>query len=77
MPAMNLHGDFAGSEFRRYLFIEQARNYRGHHFALACGQRPVVLSQLANFAPLLTRYPVTIPESPSTSVVVSSSFVEP
>jgi hypothetical protein len=57
---MDLHGDFAGPEFRRYLFVEHARNHQGHHFARACGQLLVVLSQLANFAPRLTRYPVTI-----------------
>src|ERR1017187_1619534 len=39
MPAMDLHGDFAGSELKRNLLIEHARNYQSHDFALAWGQR--------------------------------------
>src|ERR1017187_3306659 len=61
MPAMDLHGDFAGSELKRNLLIEHARNYQSHDFALAWGERFVVLSQLAKFTVLLTRYPIAIP----------------
>src|SRR6266478_5802653 len=57
---MDLHGDFAGSELKSYLLIEQARNYQGHDFALACGQRLVALSQLAKLTLLLARHPVAI-----------------
>src|SRR5580658_5494999 len=57
---MDLHGDFAGSELKRYLLIEHARNHQSHNFALAWGERFVVLSQLAKFALLLTRYPIAI-----------------
>src|ERR1035437_8500167 len=60
MPAMDLEGDFAGSELKRALLIEHARNYQSHDFALAWGERFVVLSQLAKFALLLTRHPIAI-----------------
>src|SRR5277367_6304195 len=37
VPAMDLYGDFAGSEFKRYLLIKHARNNETHDFALARG----------------------------------------
>ena len=50
---MDLHGDFAGSEFRSYLFIKHARNHQDHNFALACGECFVAPSQSSKLALLL------------------------
>jgi len=33
--SMNLNGDFAGTEFRGNLLIEQSGNYQTHYFSLA------------------------------------------
>src|ERR1700688_622444 len=57
---MNLHGDFAGPEIRRYLFIEHPGNHQAHDLTLACGQRLVELSEFSNLSPLLACLPVTI-----------------
>src|SRR2546428_11664523 len=57
---MDLHGDFSGTEIRRYLFIEHPGNHKAHDLTLACGQRLVALSHLSNLSPLLARSPVAI-----------------
>src|ERR1700752_1545297 len=53
MPAMDLDGDFTGSKFESYLFVEHTRNHQAHDLALARCQRLVALSQLSKLMSLL------------------------
>src|SRR6266851_3856273 len=57
---MDLHGDFAGPEFRGDLLIEQARNHQAHDLTLACGKRLVALSQFAKLTLPLEHNPIAI-----------------
>src|ERR1700688_4726781 len=60
MPALDLHSDFARSQFISYLLIQPARNHQAHDLALACRQRFVALSQFAEFTFLLPGNSVAI-----------------
>ena len=43
LAPLGLHGDLAGTEFRRDLLIQLARNHQVHNLSLAGGQRAVAL----------------------------------
>src|ERR1700730_3749851 len=60
MAAMDLHGNFAGPEFRSYLFIKHAGNHQDHHFALAHGECRVAFSHLSELTLVLTCETVAI-----------------
>ena len=60
MSALNLHRNFARSEFKSDLFVKHAGNHQTHHLALARGQRLIALLQFGKLPLLVARDPVAI-----------------